>query len=132
MIAHKFTFGWNDGGIGITKSFEVTAGSALQLDEAIGANANAEQLNFAFQRSLLKGLFIVSDRDLTLKTNNSGDPDNTFNLAAGKPIVWVDGMQNLRDSNGAELGNVTSLFATNPSESAAATLRIRVLIEPTD
>lgn len=63
---------------------------------------------------VLLGLFATVD--MTVKTNSSGDPDDTFTLKAGVPYVWTAD---------APFANpisepVASIFVTNTSSPAEA------------
>jgi hypothetical protein len=77
-----------------------------------------------FLGASLRSLFILSDKDLTLKTNSSGSPGNTLTLTANKPLVWYQG---------CGLANpitvdVTKLFLT---AATAARVRVKVLCDVT-
>jgi hypothetical protein len=66
---------------------------------------------------------LATGANLTVKTNSSSSPANTFNLIAGNPLLW--------DGNAAYFSDpittgVTALYVTNSSGSAA-TLQINVI-----
>ncbi len=77
--------------------------------------------------SEMKGVFMVSDQDLTLKTNSSSTPDDTINLVAGKPYFWSAG---LSMPNPLSTDVTGGLFVTN-SSGQEANLIIRMGQDPT-
>lgn len=69
--------------------------------------------------SLCSFVYMVSDQDLTLETNDGTTPDDTISLIAGIPIVY--------EGNAAVIAaltaDITKVFATNSSgEDATITL----------
>lgn len=65
----------------------VTANSEEEFSVAAGASATTT-LVLAVDVSALKGLWIKTDKAVTLKTNSSGSPDNTIVLTAGQVFHW--------------------------------------------
>jgi hypothetical protein len=62
----------------------------------------------------------VSDQAVTVKTNSSGSPTNTFVLAAGVPLqFFVTADPAWRDSNGTIVADITALYVTNAGGTAA-------------
>ncbi len=121
-----------DGAASVGGTFQLTAGARADIDEPVAVSTTNLPIAWAFAIAKLKSIIITSDRDLTLKTNSSGAPVNTFVLQAGVPIVWTaaDGAA-FQDTNGTDVANVTSLFATNASADNVANLQIRALVDPT-
>jgi len=62
-------------------------------------------------------LFICSDRAVTLKTNDAISPQETFELAAGVPVLWYDGIGT--QAGDLFAGDVDSFFVTNAGKSQA-------------
>lgn len=132
MLTHTFVRGWNNGGSSISKTLGVTSGAELNVDESIPAATTDQLVAFAMDVSQLKGLFIVSDKDLLVQTNDGTTPINTITLAAGVPFVWVNGDAPLRDTAGAVITtDITRLYATNADATNAALLQVRALYDPT-
>ncbi len=78
------------------------------------------EINLVLDISQLKFIFITTDKALTLKTNDSGSPQETIALAADKTLIWYAGCP--WDIPFA--GDVTAGFITNAS-GGAATLQVR-------
>ena len=113
------------GGQDVAQNNAYSADSQTSVDVAIPIEA----VNFALDVSQIKALFILSDQDLTIETNNAGPdpaPDDTISLVAGVPLVWT------HDSYYANLltTDITALYVTNAS-AAAARLRIEALHDAT-
>jgi hypothetical protein len=67
-------------------------------------------------------LYLVSDQDLTLKTNSASAPTDTLQLTAGEPLLW-------RARGGVPLPlkqDVTEFYATNAGK-AEATITFKTL-----
>jgi hypothetical protein len=69
-------------------------------------------------------VMLATGANLTVKTNSSGSPANTFTIVAGTPFLW--------DGNAAYYSNpvttaITDLYVTNAS-GVAATLQIDVVL----
>ncbi len=81
-------------------------------------------VNLAIDVSQIQSIYMKSDQDLTVKTNDSGAPDNTLNLLADQPYIWWSGclFTNLLTVD------ITALYLTN---TAAATLEIEVVVDST-
>lgn len=101
----------------------LTGEAAELIDVSIPDEAVDTQVAFAHDRSEGAALLIVADGVCTLKTNNSGAPDDTLVLAADKPICWQSG--NTKDAAALPLfdADVTALYVSNAS-GAAVRLRI--------
>ncbi len=131
-FTHNFNRGWNNGGQAINKSIAVSGGAETNIDETIAASATNIAIEFTLDISQLKGLFLNSDRNITIKTNSSGSPDNTFTLQANVPFAWVFGDPTLRDTGGTAVTvDVASIFVTNADSVNAALVQIRSLTDPT-
>lgn len=131
MVKHKFSLGWGDGGASISKGVDIEAGGATYIDESISAAVTDREVAFVCDVSQLKGIFIVSDQDLLLQTNDGASPVNVITLTANRPFLWFNGMPALRDTAGTAITtDITAIFATNAGASAAR-LQIRALLDPT-
>lgn len=110
----------------ISKTTEQTATARVSIEESIPDAAANEPIAFTLDVSQLKSIYIVSDQDVLLETNDGTTPDDSISLLAGVPYVWTD------DSYHACLltADVTGLFITNASGNAAA-ITIEALYDPT-
>jgi hypothetical protein len=130
MVTRTFTF-QIDGSEQLSKRFDVTAGSLLTLDEAIPSGSGNTEVLAAIDVAQLKGLFVVADIDMVLKTNDAGSPNNTITLAAGKPFVWTQFSPAIRDTAGALITtDIVSIFASRNADTVG-NLSIRALVDPT-
>jgi hypothetical protein len=116
----------------ITLSFKSSSGKTISaaiglnsMEEVnislpIPANSAAYQLNLSIPvLARLNDLVFLSDQNITLKTNSSGSPANTYVLVAGVPFYWTvsSGVANPVTTP------VTAIFVVN-SGSIAANLDI--------
>jgi len=91
---------------------------------AVQIGATDQALGLAFTLADVKGLFIWSDKDLTLETNSSSVPQESLAQKANTWTVWTpNSLFTLAD---LFAGNVTNVFVTNAS-GAIAQLVIGVL-----
>lgn len=94
------------------------------VDQVIAASTTNQEITLGLDISGLTLLAISSDVPLTIKTNDSGSPDDTLSIAAGVAYVWGTG-----DYNSLLLtADVTSIFVTNGTL-AAANLKIIALVD---
>ncbi len=84
------------------------------------------EVDFVLDVSAISAIWIRSDQNVTLETNNGGSPDDTISLLANKPYVWVS------DSyfTNKLTTDITALFFTNASGSAAV-VQIGVVYDST-
>lgn len=112
--------------VGITKSVVCTGGQVIRLDESIPDESTDLAVALALDVSQIKGLYIVSDQDLTLETNSGSAADDTIALVAGVPLVWHPGCY----MTNPLATDVTALYVTNAS-GAAARLQAEIIVDPT-
>lgn len=122
-ITHNFSFGHTGGSAPLADAVAVQGELATEANIALAGAATNQQENIAFNHTNLRGVYIKSDQDVTLKTNSSGSPDNTITIKAGIPFVWVyqSGITNPFSAA------VTTTYWTNAG-SAAATIFMRTLV----
>lgn len=108
-----------DGLVRINATVTKTVSGNVSIEETV-ANATTNGLiACSFPATGLKMLAICSDRDVTVKTNSSGSPQETWNLKANQPHYWCE-----NDPGSAPVaGAVTALYVTNAS-GADATLKL--------
>lgn len=68
-----------------------SAGGGGNIDEPCADSATTDLTGISIDISALKSILIVSDQDVTLKTNDSSSPDDTINLLADVPYIWNEG-----------------------------------------
>jgi hypothetical protein len=107
------------GGTSIGPSLAIPEGLLVGCDVTISASAADEQIIIPIDISQVKLLFILSELDLTLETNNGTTPDDTIAIKAGVPYLWredkVDSLILTAD--------VDAIFVTN---GVAATSRLQI------
>lgn len=124
IITQKIT---PNSGNPIEKAITLTGGSESNLSESIPDSSTDLQVTFELDVSQVKALFIMSDQNITIETNNGTTPDDTLNLVANEPVVWYTGSL-LTNPIGTDI--TTDIFVTNSSGSTA-TLTIYALTDPT-
>lgn len=126
MPIHKIQRLWQSGNQSVSQEESVTAESETNLDLAVADEETALEANIAIDYSAIASLYMACDQDITIKTNDSGTPDDTIALKANKPLVWTPdcGFANPFSAD------VTSIFCANAS-GADATLQIRLLQDAT-
>lgn len=103
-----------------------TGDGQISRSVAVADSETDMLINFAVDVSQIKSIFIVSDQDLTLETNDGSSPDDTLSLLADVPYVWHENS----DYTNLLTTDITALYATNASGSAA-TLDIEALTDST-
>lgn len=103
-----------------------TSGAEANISESI-TNGTDQLVAYEMDISQLKTFVIWSSGgDMTVETNSSSAPDDTFNLTDGVPVFWSANMQG---SPGIPLSaDITALYVTN---TGTATLEVRALFDPT-
>lgn len=125
-ITHTFTLGWARSGESISRTVAVSNDSELNADIALTASEANKLVAMAIDVSQMKGLFIDSDVDVTIETNNSGTPVDTISVTANEPVIWF-ATSPLTNPLGTD---VTAIYLTN-GDATAGTCKIRVLVDGT-
>lgn len=124
-ITHQVQTTITDGALRITTLAEQVVQAAVMIEETIVSPSTDKLVTVMIPVSQLKTFYLASDQDVTVETNNSSAPQETFNLKANKPVVWFTGM-----SAAPIAGNVTALYITN-SSGATATVKLLAGWDPT-
>lgn len=99
---------------------------AHDVDVTVPGGENEVEINWSLDITQAELIFILSDQDLTLKTNSSSEPGDTITLKADIPYFWMkDGGIDQPLSV-----DVTKLYATR-AEGEDANLQIRSLADAT-
>lgn len=116
----------NDDPVFLEKTITEGAENNLSIVVADGVTDEAHEWHCDF--SAMTSLFVSSDQDVLIETNNSasGSADDSWELKANQPIDWMED-----DVMACPLtADVTMLYITNAS-GAAATIEIRELEDST-
>lgn len=126
MIEHDIVITWKGGGAQISKTLTAQSEGEDNRDITVNNAVSNLLVDMELDISQLKSFFIVSNKDVTLKTNDSGTPQDTIALKADKPLIYAPniGMTNPFG------GDVTSMYLSNAS-GATATVQIRALFDAT-
>lgn len=121
---HTLTFNWSRNSATLSKSVEVNgSGEANLIDESVLAASPDTLVNWTMDVSALLSLYIVCDKNVTIKTNNSGSPVDEFTLLANKPLVWYsDGGLPNPFASGTD---VTKLYITVASGTGVLNIRAK-------
>jgi hypothetical protein len=107
----------------------VAAGLRKSVFETIPSNSTTE-LVFDLDVSEAKMFALRSDVPVTIKTNNSTSPANTFSLEANESFLWPLGEGAFKDSLGAVVStDIEKLYIQNPG--SEGTLRLDAFVDPT-
>jgi len=89
---------------------------AVKADVTVAADAADVEVTLAFKQSdlTLGGLFFQSATAVTIETNSTSDPDDTFSVPAGGTFEVT-----------ALAADITSLFISNESDTTATVVYIR-------
>ena len=123
---HTITTSWSNGGAPIQGASINTNDGETNRSLAIPASTTNQAIIIAFLVANLQSCFMLSDQDVTIKTNSSGSPQETISLKAGQPIMWAQGL----GLAALFAGNITEMFVTNAG-TATANVNICVLIDST-
>lgn len=103
------------GGVSTSNAFTFTGDGRESRQVVVPDSTTDKLVNIAIDIDQMRLIYIVSDQDITLETNNAGTPQETIALKAGKPLVWYLGSYFALPF----AGDVTSMYLTNASGSEA-------------
>ncbi|MFG0247840.1 MAG: hypothetical protein ACF8OB_03050 [Phycisphaeraceae bacterium JB051] len=127
MPTHSLFRNWQRNSDLTSKRQDINAEGEQTVEVAVPDSSTDKQIDIVIDVSELKSLYIVSDQDVTIETNDGSAPDDTIALKAGIPLMWesVSGYFSNPFST-----DITGLYITNSSGSDA-TVTIRVLEDVT-
>lgn len=125
MADFQYTQGISAPGFSITGGKTYSASLAEQLADVASSNSTT-QMNMALKVANVKAFAIVSDVNVTLKTNSSGSPANTLVLVAGIPYIWtIDSYDTFKLTT-----DVTALFFVNAT-GTDANIKVTAVVDAT-
>jgi hypothetical protein len=124
-ITHTFGVNWSQsGGTSLLGSVAVASDAENNLSFTVAASVTNQLEPLAVTIAKIKGLYIKSDADVTLKTNSSGSPQETITVKAGVPICWYS--NNGFAIGGIFAGDLTATYWSNAGVTVA-NVEVRVL-----
>lgn len=89
-ITHTATLGIASSAGGSVRGNSVEVGSnEVTVDEIYPAGTTNQLQAAVFAVANVQSCILLSDKNLTIKTNSSGSPANTINLVAGVAYIWL-------------------------------------------
>lgn len=125
-FTHSITRAVATAGRNVSKIKAYSGESQLSINVSIPDAASDLLVNFTLDVSVLQSIYIHSDQDVTLETNDGAAPTDTINLKAGVPYIWAIGDYFTNKIT----ADITALYFTNASGSAAV-VDIEALTDPT-
>lgn len=123
----KLTVSYTGNGTAVTSAIiSKTADADAGFDNTIADGTTNGEVDVAFTVSGLAMCILTSDRAVTVKTNSTGSPQETINLAAGAPLIYYSGGPWAIPFAGA----VTKMYISNAS-GGAAHVQFRALYDST-
>lgn len=105
---------------------ELSANGHVEIDATVPGNSTDEEVSVAFPVAGVKALALQSTVAMTIKTNDSAEPDNTLVLKPGVQYAWdEDSYDDLKFTE-----DVTKFFVTVPGATAGV-LSVRCLYDST-
>lgn len=126
-ISHSIKYRYFYNGEEFDYTDTVSAGQENNLSEVVADQETDKAINWSADVSSMKSLMIHTTRDVTIKTNSSSTPDQTFTLKANQPLVWSANSPAVNPLTADVTGG---LFVTN-SSGEDAKLTIKMLQDPT-
>lgn len=110
----------------LSTEVSISADGAFDRDLTIPGATTDQLVAAVIDVSQMKLLYISSDQDITIETNNSSAPADTLTITANKPLLWYEGY-GLDNPLGTD---VTALYITRAAGDSA-TVKIRCMVDAT-
>ena len=88
MSSHIIAQSFSGAGTVFTASNTYTGDAETILTASIPSKNEYNQVNIVIDLDDVISYFILCDQDVSLKTNDYSDADNTVNLVANVPLIW--------------------------------------------
>lgn len=125
-FSHEIGINWSNGSRGINAPKTYSGAAQQSLDESIPDSSTDLLVAFSLDVSAIKSIYILSDKAMTLETNNGTTPDDTISLLAGVPYIWNTDSY---DTNKLTT-DITALYMTTGSVGVAQ-FQLEVVTDPT-
>lgn len=127
MAEHVSTISLLQGGVTLSQSVTSVASQEVNLDESIPDSSTDLEITFLIDQSAMVSIYIESDQDILLETNDGSTPTDELTIVANEPTLWTT---NSVHDNPITADITTNIFITNSSGSTA-NLKIRALQDAT-
>ena len=127
-IVHKVTQTWISGNNTLAVQATNTSNAEINISDTVAASGTHVEYTVAFTITNLECIYISSTTDMTLKTNETGSPDDTILLKANRPFVWMKN-SGITVPFVGDSGAITKFYFTNGL--VESTLEIRILKDTT-
>jgi hypothetical protein len=90
-VAQTFVSGHSGGSVALADSVTVSGSVAAEVNVALAANTTNQLVALGYLTANIKGVYIKSDANVTIKVDSTGAPEETINIVAGVPYTWYTG-----------------------------------------
>lgn len=125
-ITGNITISGNCSGQTPSQVITKTGDAAVPINATIASSQTDQLFNIAFDKDRLEMVYLLSDVDLTIETNDGTTPGDTITLNAGEPLIWWK--DSAEYTNPFASADVTAWYITSTD---AGTLQGFILHDPT-
>lgn len=129
---HNFNFSWDNGGTALRQAVSVSGDGEIDESPSVAHNTTNVVVNCTATTASMKSIFILSDKDVKMSLNDqfSGSPDQSIDLKANAPLIWISGKTPTANPITAD---ITSLHFKNAGSTAGddAIVKIRFCLDVT-
>lgn len=122
---HILTITLSGGAVNLSARQTVSGDSEQAYDIPLTASQENAEVDMDFIAANLKSIYILSDQNLTVKTNDSSSPDDTITVAANTPFAW----NTVQAADNPFTADVSKVYLTNESSTSAARVQIEILYD---
>ena len=129
MFTHRRTITYADASLNLSTYREVQGEQESRIQVAVPGGTSEKQIDLVIESSTIKGFYMCADKAMTVKTNSTSAPDQTFNLEANIPVHFLTGSGETCPIT----ADVTKLYVSNAGEAGAGdgTITVDILSDPT-
>jgi len=103
----------------------VTGDQLIEIEVTLDASTSPQEIETLFKKDNVVACSLHCTRATTLKTNDSGTPDDTIALVANTMRPYYDG----NGTNPFATADVETLYAVQAANTATAVLTVRILLD---
>lgn len=87
-VTYTFTMGQSGGSVSLSDTVAVTGTVGIEVNVALAPSTTNQLVPIAYVSANIKGVYIRSDQDVTIKVDSTGSPEQTIVIKAGIPYTW--------------------------------------------